>query len=697
MAAAYRIVVSSINCYNSVVVDRRGQQAVHYCTGPCQLLRHGLDCTVTHQSTCAELLEAPVAPAPCTRVSSEDYHQAYPATSRFKKASSIQSTASLKDITGEAINLASGKIKEFSFEKIKYSTSHVTFRKGRKVRPDSFSRRSTDLDIIYGHFGNDENCPPFGVMQKSVLEEHKLSRSTSLEHNLNNVATMYLNSLTEESLIAKILEKTKADSNASGEDIKACLDILLKCSEDLKKCTDIIKQCIQKKAKGGDGDDSGTPDVVYRSLMTRLSSYLRRLPLELEQAQAGRMEHSDFAELVSGLHSPHQGPFSLLFGNEQPPRYEDVVQSPPTTQPLSPSLSQFQESQKTMKGSVGNSKPAQSLQGTGPGTSTLAPARTVTTTRNDGFPCTKSLLSSSSDSISKGSMETLYIEEDADVGKVLDREGKNFGQGASRRQGMLPEPGMGSEIGRNRTIFKPNMEPLPLHDANKSCVPLKSMSSEHRSFRAQTSGRDDDIDKLLMDLECLSQTIDSQPCGKLTASDHRNGGQPASFSQSSTFGPESKKPMSIDIDLSSSPSLSKNDSAGPDDEDDGVLLLRILESIESFAQELVESGTGTGTQSKECEVMRLLQDTLASAGKAVTAPPAGHATISSRDTGSALLIQQTPEVIRVSKGPLDFHMLNEPVFYYHFIFIKLIVPHLPKQIWGLLATSVFLGRRNNYA
>uniref|UniRef100_A0A3B3QDV5 Protein phosphatase 2 regulatory subunit B''alpha n=1 Tax=Paramormyrops kingsleyae TaxID=1676925 RepID=A0A3B3QDV5_9TELE len=652
MAAAYRVVVSSINCYNSVVVDRRGQQAVHYCTGPCQLLRHGLDCTVTHQSTCAELLEAPVAPAPCTRVSGEDYHQAYPATSRFKKASSIQSSASLKDITGEAINLASGKIKEFSFEKIKYSTSHVTFRKGRKVRPDSFSRRSTDLDIIYGHFGNDENCPPFGLMQKSVLEEHKLSRSTSLEHNLNNVATMYLNSLTEESLIAKILEKTKADSNASGEDIKACLDILLKCSEDLKKCTDIIKQCIQKKAKGGDADDSGTPDVVYRSLMTRLSSYLRRLPLELEQAQAGRLEHGDLAELVSGLHNPHQGPFSPLFGNEQPPRYEDVVQSPPTTQPLSPSLSQFQESQEPMKGSVGNSKPAQSVQGTGAGTSTLTPARTVTTTRNDGFPCTKSLLSSSSDSISKGSMETLYIEEDADVGKVLDREGKNFGQGTARKQGMLPEPGMGSEIGRNRTIFKPNMEPLPLHDANKSCVPLKSMSPEHRSFRAQTSGRDDDIDKLLMDLECLSQAIDSQPCGKLTPSDHRNGGQPASFPQSSTFGSESKMPMSIDSAFSSSsPSLSKNDCAEPDDEDDGVLLLRILESIESFAQELVESGTDTGTQSKECEVMRLLQDTLASAGKAVTAPPAGHATISSRDTGSALLIQQTPEVIRIQNKP----------------------------------------------
>jgi hypothetical protein len=78
--------------------------------------------------------------------------------------------------------------------------------------------------------------------------------------------------------------------------------------------------------------------------------------------------------------------------------------------------------------------------------------------------------------------------------------------------------------------------------------------------------------------------------------------------------------------------------AGLGDEEDGVLLLRILESIESFAQELVDSGgspgnTGkTGAQSKEKEVMRLLQDTLATAAKTDTltqaklpgSPPAGQ-------------------------------------------------------------------------
>uniref|UniRef100_A0A672S8I4 Protein phosphatase 2 regulatory subunit B''alpha n=1 Tax=Sinocyclocheilus grahami TaxID=75366 RepID=A0A672S8I4_SINGR len=626
MAATYRIVVSSINCYNSVVIDRRVQHTVHYCNGPCGALKHGLNCTVAHRSTCAELLDTPISRTCSDRpiglhesktmengntgpgAFCDDYHQVVP---RVKKGSAIQSSASLKDITGEAINLASGKIKEFSFEKIKYSSSHVTFRKGRKVRPDSFSRRSTDLDIIYGQFtGNDENCPPFGLFQKSVLEEQKLSRSASLEQNLNNVATLYLNSLTEENLITRILEKTKADSSASGEDIKACLDILLKCSEDLKKCTDIIKQCIKRKSMGGSSDDSGNPEVIYKNVMARLSNYLKRLPLELEQGQSVRQEHSELAELVNSIHGLQQIPFSPIFGNEQPPRYEDVVQSPPPTKPrLKPSQPEPLEGSRDLASNV---KPS--------GLSARTPPST------NGF----SHGSFSSESLCKDAMEALYIEEeDSDLGRMPDRAVKGDGKHScsisesrlfSKRPTGYSEPSGGvsdklHELSRNGTVFKPKNDSM----VNQMYLPK---STDSRLFPRSTThvnkGGSDDIDKLLMDLECLSQNMQKEPplppklknCAQQTGSpQHLIGNSVAKdLPVAGVSGPLMTKPSEIGVEAT--------------EEDDGALLLRILESIESFAQELVESGAGRGTQSKEREVMRLLQDTLASTKPETASTPA---------------------------------------------------------------------------
>lgn len=717
MAATYRIVVSSINCYNSVVIDRRVQHTVHYCNGPCGALKHGLNCTVAHRSTCAELLDTSISRTCSERPINlhesktmengntgpvafcDDYHQVIP---RVKKGSAIQSSASLKDITGEAINLASGKIKEFSFEKIKYSSSHVTFRKGRKVRPDSFSRRSTDLDIIYGQFtGNDENCPPFGLFQKSVLEEHKLSRSASLEQNLNNVATLYLNSLTEENLITRILEKTKADSSASGEDIKACLDILLKCSEDLKKCTDIIKQCIKRKSMGGTSDDSGNPEIIYKNVMARLSNYLKRLPLELEQGQSIRQEHSELAELVNSIHGLQQIPFSPIFGNEQPPRYEDVVQSPPPTKPRNkPSQPEPSEGSRELTGSL---KPIQSVPGlsarTPPSTNGFSHGslptassssstpficqHTVSTSRPDTFSSANSFLSISNENLCKDPMEALYIEEeDSDIGRMPDRPVKGDGKHScnlsesrqySKRTTGYSEPSGGvsdklHELSRNGTTFKPQNDST----VNQMYLP-KSTDSKlfSRSTSHTSKGGADDIDKLLMDLECLSQNMQKEPplppklknCALQTSS------------------PQHLIGNSVVKDLPvvgfSGPSVAKPPEPGVEstEEDDGALLLRILESIESFAQELVESGAGRGTQTKEREVMRLLQETLASTKAEVTPLPLPESetapsppqtpqckpasTLSNtptaiqipastlRDTGSTLLIQQTPEVIRI--------------------------------------------------
>ncbi|KAM6960676.1 serine/threonine-protein phosphatase 2A regulatory subunit B'' subunit alpha [Aplochiton taeniatus] len=717
MAAAYRVVVSSVSCYNSVVVDRRAHtHAVHYCPGPCGALSRGLDCTVAHRGTCSELLAAPDHDHPLSaptcnggaleRVGSSGslYGGEDGPPWRGKKPPGggtgclalSSSSGSLKDITGEAINLASGKLKEFSFEKLRLSSGHVTFRKGRKVRPDSVSRRSTDLDIIYGHFSsasvsvaNDENLPPFG--KGPGPEERPLkggacslsscskagagstgslssSGSGSLEQGLNTVASLYLSTLGEESLIARLLEKTRAEAGAGGEDIRACLDILLKCSEDLKKCTDIIKQCIRRKAPGAGGgpEDEGTsPETVYRAVMSRLSSYLKKLPLELEGigGLGGRGGvalsggHSDLAELVSSLHSLQHGPFSPFFGNEQPPRYEDVVLSPPSS--LSPSLI-----------SPPSPKPA-------PASHTHSP------------PCSP--------------MEALFIEEEADLTKAPD---------GSSRQGPRHTTPLPSDS-RNGLVLPP---PAPPGSSLPQAYPRPSSPLPATQM---TPHRDEDIDKLLMDLESLSQSMshvrDVEPPLPVKTR-RREACQGASrslqppiqpspqphqlASQQATNSPTPRASQGV----STPPPRGEVPDPGQEEEEDGALLMRILESIESFAQELVESGAGsTGSSErssgKEKEVMRLLQDNLSPMGRADTPPQPTHSppqptdaqeapslapvpacpllpvplpsapetpsstptappvavareavssdAVAGRDCGSTLLIQQTPEVIRV--------------------------------------------------
>ncbi|XP_071384799.1 serine/threonine-protein phosphatase 2A regulatory subunit B'' subunit alpha isoform X2 [Centroberyx affinis] len=825
MAAAYRVVVSSVSCYNSVVVDRRAHtHAVHYCSGPCGALSQGLDCTVAHRGTCSELL---VIPDPAhtdlnrTHTHSRNIttHQipSHGKTSvamdtsyngvvtleragssgnlcvgedsppwRGKKAPScggstgnLAASGSLKDITGEAINLASGKLKEFSFDKLRLSSSsHVTFRKGRKVRPDSFSRRSTDLDIIYGHFSssiatngmangtvtsNDENLPPFSLGKGMGLEETKLKGSSgslgSLDQGLNTVASLYLSTLGEENLIARLLEKTRGEGagGAGGEDIRACLDILLKCSEDLKKCTDIIKQCIRRKAPGGGGSEDGgaSPESVYRAVMTRLSSYLKRLPLELEGigglgggGQGGQgapgSGHSELAELVSSLHSIQQGPYSPIFGNEQPPRYEDVVQSPPipktvssSSTPASSSASSSSSS-SSLKSESSHNKPVQNspsratpltngLQHTHPPSSTqhtLSPpsftyslSSSSTSPTHSPSPLRTSPTPPYTHTPPASPMEALYIEEEADVGKSpeqISQQAHTPARGVTDRHSTSQNRN-GIAFNQHTHLSQPHTLQTPSNTQPSSADYSPSWPSSApvaASAPKAVPHRNDDIDKLLMDLENLSQSMShprstEPPLPAKTRK--REGGLGSSSSEAlaqskmvqaqaqkpasnlAANGPSSRTPQGF----MSMPPQGENAEAGLGEEEDGALLLRILESIESFAQELVESGAGsTGSSErssgKEREVMRLLQDTLATAGRAETPPqstytpaaptapsihssaapvvlpqhtlahtpaappaPAPSEAVSMaksepapQDSGSTLLIQQTPEVIR---------------------------------------------------
>ncbi|XP_061600340.1 serine/threonine-protein phosphatase 2A regulatory subunit B'' subunit alpha isoform X2 [Cololabis saira] len=755
MAAAYRVVVSSVSCYNSVVVDRRTHShAVHYCSGPCGALSQGLDCTVAHRGTCSELLVAPDpayndyngSPIHSHNMITQQlpYHSKFsvsvdtPHNGGLERASSsgnlslgedsptwrgkktpiiggttgnLNSSSSLKDITEEAINLASGKLKEFSFDKLRLSSSsHVTLRKGRKVRPDSFSRRSTDLEIIYGHFSsnlttstttttmtngmtpsNDENMPPFVLSKGMGLEETKLKASSatlsaiskagsgstnsvssigSLDQSLNTVASLYRSTLGEENLIARLLEKTRleAASGAGGEDIRACLDILLKCSEDLKKCTDIIKTCIRTKAGGGPEEGGVSPDSVYRAVMTRLSSYLKRLPLELEgignlggSGQGGQgasgSGHSDLAELVNTLHSIQQGPYSPIFGNEQPPRYEDVVQSPPMpkTVPHSvsstpSSVSSASTSDSIHKKSVQNSVEPKST----PLTNGLQHPHPSSVTRNTlsppsitSSPCSSSPTHSPlrcptppyTHTPQTSPMEALFIEEEeADIGKTLEH---------IAQQVHLPTRGVNSTQNQNGTMLGQHMQKTQPHTfynpsnnlpASSGYIPTWSpAASLTLSTPKVSSHRNDDIDKLLMDLENLSQSM-SHPRNTeppLPAKTRKRDGAQGitskeSFTQPKMAQIQVQKPssqqtmngLSSRMPQSLTPPQGQSSEAVIGEEEDGALLLRILESIESFAQELVDSGAGsTGSAERKCgkerEVMRLLQDTLAT-GRADT-------------------------------------------------------------------------------
>ncbi|XP_029349976.1 serine/threonine-protein phosphatase 2A regulatory subunit B'' subunit alpha isoform X6 [Echeneis naucrates] len=763
MAAAYRVVVSSVSCYNSVVVDRRTHShAVHYCSGPCGALSHGLDCTVAHRGTCSELLVAPDAIYTDRNCSPIHNHNVIPQQlpnhgkigvvmdagyngglerAGSRSAGNLSSSGSLKDITEEAINLASGKLKEFSFDKLRLSSSsHVTFRKGRKVRPDSFSRRSTDLEIIYGHFSsngptngmtngiaasNDENMPPFALGKGAELEETKLKGIGSLDQSLNTVASLYRNTLGEDNLIARLLEKTRGEAGnggAGGEDIRACLDILLKCSEDLKKCTDIIKQCIKRKGGGGPEDGGASPDSVYRAVMSRLSSYLKRLPLELEgigglggSGQGGQSApgsgHSDLAELVNTLHSIQQGPYSLIFGNEQPPRYEDVVQSPPIPKTVPPSASSTPSSVSSSSSSLKSDSIHTVQSQTSSLTNGLQHPHSSSITQHTLSPLSITCPPSSSSPSQSPSrlrtsptppyahtppaspMEALYIEEEeADVGKTPEQ---------ISQQTLTPSRGLNTTQNKNGAVLSQHMHPsLPptLHNSSNASPAgtgygptWPSSASLTVSAPKSVSHRNDDIDKLLMDLENLSQSM-SHPRNTeppLPAKTRKRDGGQGITSNETLSQPKMpqfqvQKPAShlalngpISRTTSSlTPLKGENSDALAGEEEDGALLLRILESIESFAQELVDSGAGSsGSAERKCgkerEVMRLLQDTLATAGRADTpletpeaapeapSPDSTPAAVAAtdgtialadpaavRDTASTLLIQQTPEVIR---------------------------------------------------
>uniref|UniRef100_A0A8C6Y8Q0 Protein phosphatase 2 regulatory subunit B''alpha n=1 Tax=Naja naja TaxID=35670 RepID=A0A8C6Y8Q0_NAJNA len=569
MAASYKRVITTVNCYSSAIIDNQLQNVVHYCTGTCQVFKQGIMCIVAHHSVCAKLLKVST---PNLRYSDlthrfsmpensialpgdEDYHQLLPSNPKLKKGSSVQSSGNLKDITEEAINLASGKIKEFSFEKLRNSANQANYRKGRKVKSDQFSRRSLDFDLISGSFSSDEILsPPSGVLNNSSHEEKWHVSSPSVKESGSSVVPLPIETFPDGNFITQILEKHKLDGSSSG-DIKMCLDILLKCSEDLKKCTDIIKQCIKKKSSGnvnsGNNSESlANSEIIYMNLMTRFSSYLKQLPFEFRHP-------GDMVELINSLSALEQSHLSPIFGNEQPPRYEDVV--------------------------------------------TSASSNNIDS-RNDFHVLPQLQFQNPSDCVFP--TESLYIVEESDGKKVR---------------------GNASSV-QSRTITD-SIDQTFNYNVQVSKEELRKNNQE-------------EIDKLLLDLENFSQKMEitlRETTVEQTDSRHLK-------SSDLTSEDKGKDCFSEDKSVPSSLSQLVEINGHKMDEEDKTLLLRILESIEDFAQELVEFQLGKGSLSKEKEVMHILQETLAT--PSITVDKQSYIDTAKKKRVSPL-IQQMPEVIKV--------------------------------------------------
>ncbi|XP_032081001.1 serine/threonine-protein phosphatase 2A regulatory subunit B'' subunit alpha isoform X2 [Thamnophis elegans] len=641
MAANYKRVITTVNCYSSAVIDNQLQNVVHYCTGTCQVFRQGIMCIVPHHSVSAELLKVSTSNIRNSDLThrfsmpensivlpaDEDYHQLLPSNPKLKKVSCVQSSGNLKDITGEAINLASGKIKEFSFEKLRNSSNQANYRKGRKVKSDQFSRRSLDLDLISGHFSSDEILsPPNGVLNNSSHEKKWHVSSPSVKESGNSVVPLPIGTFPDDNFITQILEKHKLDGSSSG-DIKMCLDILLKCSEDLKKCTDIIKQCIKNKASGnvnsGNNSESlANSEIIYMNLMTRFSSYLKQLPFEFRHP-------ADMVELINSLSALEQSHFSPM-SNEQPPRYEDIVTSTSSVakQAFPSNLKIIQDNNDTNSSTNLIETPSIDIS-----SNTL---QNNIDSRNDSHVLPQLQFLNPSDCVFP--TESLYIVEESD-GKKVRESASSVQSRTIRGDSKSSQEWLSPPLELPKTS---HTQPLSKDDLSISADSIDQTFNYNVQISKEElrKNNQEEIDKLLLDLENFSQKME------ITLRETTVEQSDSRFLKNSSLTSEDKGKDCFPEDKSVPSSLSKlvEINGHKMDEDDKTLLLRILESIEDFAQELVEFQLGKGSLSKEKEVMHILQETLAM--PSITVEKQIYTDTVKKKPASPL-IQQMPEVIKV--------------------------------------------------
>lgn len=340
------------------------------------------------------------------------------------------------------------------------------------------------------------------------------------------------------------------------------------------------------------------------------------------------------------FHGLQQTSVPLVFGDEQPPRYEDIIQLPssgavPLILPGQGEVTSTSQSIQTGTVSfTSNSLPS------------VPPESSVRAVK-DALP--QSPAPSPCDRMS--ATEALYIEEESDGDRTAGTGKKAEQKGGWQSLECSYQRAAGSDLPADAKA-----EQARAGDAPEKTAPLKPVSDPVlRGAQAavpkgaQTCSRVDkeEIDKLLLDLESFSQKMEST-----LREPSRKEGEPASLQVSGRQGrqtlPLALEPKSKPADPSSSLSKIMETNGHKMEEDDKALLLRILGSIEDFAQELVEFQTGKGSLSKEREVMQILQETLATPSQSLLAGQKSHVGAASRDSVPAS-IQQAPEVIKVRK------------------------------------------------
>ncbi|KAH0506458.1 Serine/threonine-protein phosphatase 2A regulatory subunit B'' subunit alpha [Microtus ochrogaster] len=379
--------------------------------------------------------------------------------------------------------------------------------------------------------------------------------------------------------------------------------------------------------------------------------------------QSGNNEAVDLTELVSSISNLQLTPFSPIYGTEQPPKYEDVVH-------LS-ALDSRQFHPVELQDNKHNFKQTDIEKATPNNTNSLCSLEVNTSgTLKPVQLQSSSLTMNPLENVSSSNlMETLYIEEESDGKKsLLGKEQKTEnGQGqnllkvnehkefSDHDTHLKKHPtSVQNEIGK---VFEKPMMVHPPKEESKLEVPTIELKDQRHFMNPNSQ---EEIDKLLMDLESFSQKMETSL------------GEPLAKGESiSSLNSHSRSTGQIHNDLESKPiDCSPAEKVSPScltriiennghkiEEEDRALLLRILESIEDFAQELVDCKSGRGSLSQEKEMMQILQETLTTSSQA--SPPVCRSSVGekTKDNASVVLIQQTPEVIKLAAATASHQSL----------------------------------------
>uniref|UniRef100_A0A8C4WZX8 Serine/threonine-protein phosphatase 2A regulatory subunit B'' subunit alpha/beta/delta EF-hand domain-containing protein n=1 Tax=Eptatretus burgeri TaxID=7764 RepID=A0A8C4WZX8_EPTBU len=624
--ATYARVATTVRHFCSVIVDHSILSSVHHCLEPCcsSHLPLGIKCRSRHRLITSQKLRK-IDPficghaqplAPFGSCSPEAGHSIAPPLPRKQHMSGHLA----KVITGDAISLASGKIKEVVPEWVvaplgttAVSGSPVQFRKGRKVRPDTSSKCDTQL-LELGDVQSplrpksnelNDSSPNDHPEEVELITDTSPTCKRSWDKELERTLSELFSPSAVETLVKRAYRR---------EGIEACLRILLKCSEDLKCCTEIIHRCMQRKALAagsetqGDKSDSFA-DIQCRDLVSHLAGCLRQLPTDFGDDGSHSNKPEALANLLESMYeSASVSNLPPAYDAEHPPRYEDVV-----SRIASPSES--------------STSPISPMQITG-----------------DKLTVSEGIMSSSNDILH------LKIEEDSSFFREGTRGCKQeevtdhitFWENGV--EVLPPSADKTSVIEAQGKMLEKVIEELSLEESadrfrsetqNGVCfaadaTPENSATITHQSLSRHKKLDDSyvDLEHLIQDLENFSTELRNEAVNKFDASTTIT----STITNSTALARCARQPLSITQDVPR------------DVEDDESLWQRILQSLENFQTDIVDHGCQTnGLQTQDH--MAICQ-TSSSVG--IGANVTDNTSAESVAPGTQLMvICQSPKVIKV--------------------------------------------------